>query len=178
MDSRENTTNTGNARVVKQIVGGIRKLVRSVYLESSRISRQYGLTGAQSALLRTLLSEGSMSSVDLSRQLYVTPSNITGIIDRLEKKGLVHRDRQPKDRRVVLIRLTEKGLELSRQLPDPIEKKIIEQLADLQEDHVQLLAMAMNQILNLIELRGIDDTLLDLTHVGKTEEGVRPAKQS
>ncbi|MBW1956150.1 MAG: MarR family transcriptional regulator [Deltaproteobacteria bacterium] len=165
---------TENAQLVHQIVGGIRKLVRAVYIESSKIGRQYGLTGAQSAVLRTLFHQGPMSSADLSRWLYVTPSNITGIIDRLEKKTLVHRDRQPKDRRVVLIRLTEEGADLSRRLPDPIEKKIIEQLADLKTDHVQLLAMAMNQILNLIELKGVDDTILDLNLISRIHEDEDP----
>ena len=54
--------------------------------------------------------------------MYVTPSNITGIIDRLEKKGLVERIRQQGDRRVALITLTQSGQKLGQTIPDPIEK--------------------------------------------------------
>jgi DNA-binding MarR family transcriptional regulator len=126
------------------------------------------LTGPQSTLLRTLVKEGPLSSASLSRRLYVTPSNITGIIDRLEKKGLVERIRKERDRRIVLINLTESGAELSNSLPDPIEKKLIYELADLKPEHVRILALVMNQILNLIDAKGVDDEFLEL-HQGPTK---------
>jgi DNA-binding MarR family transcriptional regulator len=103
-----------------------------------------------------------MSSADLSRLMYVTPSNMTGIIDRLEKKSLIERMRKEGDRRVTLIMLTGTGKELGEGLPDPIEKKFINQLADLELDHVQLLAMAMNQVLNLIDAEDIEAEPLEI----------------
>ena len=151
-----------NEFVINEIVVSIRKLVRAVYLDSQKMSKQYGLTGPQSGVLRILASRGSLSSADLSRALYVTPSNITGIIDRLEKKGLVERIKKEGDRRIALIALTEAGTKLGKSLPDPIEKRFIAELADLETEHVQILAMAMKQILNLIDSEGIGATPLDL----------------
>lgn len=156
--------NPENESVVKDIVGSIRKLVRAVYLDSQKMSRQFGLTGPQSVVVRLLLKNGSMSSAELSRLMYVTPSNMTGIIDRLEKKGLVERVRKEGDRRIALIVLTENGKEMSKNIPDPIEKKLIKQLTDLENEHVQILAMAMNQILNLIDTKDIEETPLELSH--------------
>ena len=154
--------NAENELVIKEIVDAIRRLYRAVYLDSSKMSRQFGLTGAQSGVLRNLFAHGALSSADLSRKLYVTPSNITGVIDRLERKGLVERIRKVGDRRVALITLTESGEELSKLLPDPIEKKLISELADLDLEHVQLLGMAMNQILNLIDTKGVEDAPMEL----------------
>lgn len=151
-----------NERVIKDIVWAIRRLVRAVYLDTSQMSRQHGLTGSQSMVLRSLVHNGSLSSADLSRKLFVTPSNITGVIDRLEKKGLVARMRKEGDRRVSLITLTETGAELSKSLPDPIEKRFISQLADLEPEHVQILGVAMNQILNLMDTKGIEEAPLDI----------------
>ncbi len=151
-----------NELLINEIVGAIRKFVRAVSLDAFKISKKYGLTGPQSTLLRTLVKEGPLSSASLSRRLYVTPSNITGIIDRLEKKGLVERIRKERDRRIVLINLTESGAELSNSLPDPIEKKLIYELADLKPEHVRILALVMNQILNLIDAKGVDDEFLEL----------------
>ena len=148
--------------VIKDIVGSIRKLVRAVYLDSQKMSRQFGLTGPQSIVMRLLLNNGPMSSANLSRMMYVTPSNITGIIDRLEKKDLVKRMAKQGDRRVTLIALTETGKGLSRRLPDPIENKFIKQLAGLENERVQILAMAMKQILNLIDLNDVEATPLEL----------------
>ena len=154
----------GNQDAIKDIVTSIRRLVRAEHLDSQKMSKQFGLTGPQSLVLRLLIKEGALSSADLSRQMYVTPSNITGIIDRLNKKGFVERIRKPGDRRVALITLTESGKKLGKTLPDPIEKKIINQLDDLESEHLQILAVTMNQILNLIEVKGAKETPLGMGH--------------
>jgi MarR family transcriptional regulator, organic hydroperoxide resistance regulator len=151
-----------NDMLIEDIVAAIRKFVRAVSLDAFKMSRQYGLTGPQSAVLRTLFKEGPLSSASLSRRLYVTPSNITGIIDRLQKKGFVERTRKKRDRRIALIELTESGNMLSRELPDPIEKKLIKELANLESGHVRILALAINQILNFIDDKGVDSNFLEL----------------
>lgn len=155
---------TDNELIIKEIVGAIRQLVRAVYLDSSKMSRGFGLTGPQSGILHNIAIYGPLSSADLSRKLYVTPSNITGIIDRLEKKGLVKRIRKEADRRIVLITLTQKGKNLSRSLPDPIEKMLISGLVDLEPEQVRKLSKAMKQILNLIDARKIEDSPLRFNH--------------
>ena len=155
--------NPENEAVIKDIVWSIRRLVRAVYLDSQKISKQHGLTGPQSMVLRTLVNNGPISSANLSRKLYVTPSNITGIIDRLEKKELVKRTQKQGDRRVSLITLTETGAELGGSLPDPIEKILISELADLEPEHVQLLAMGMTQILNLVDIKGAEEAPFELS---------------
>ena len=155
--------NPKNESVIQDLVLSVRRLVRAAYIDSQKISKRYGLTEPQSAVLRNLLSKGPLSSADLSRHLFVTPSNITGIIDRLEKKQLVERIKKEGDRRITLIILTEAGDALSKTLPDPIMKKFIAELADLEPEHVQLLAMAMNQILNLIDTEDIEEAALELS---------------
>ena len=125
------------------------------------MSKQYGLTGPQNLVLRLLIKKGALSSADLSCQMYVTPANITGIIDRLEKKGLVERIRQQSDRRVALITLTQSGQKLGKTIPDPIEKKIVNQLSDLEPKNLQILSMTMNQILNLIDTKGAEEKSLE-----------------
>jgi len=151
-----------NEITINEIVGAIRRLVRAVYLDTAKMSKQFGLTGPQSAVLRILVKKGPISSAELSRKLYVTPANITGIIDRLEKKGLVERTRKDGDRRIALITLTESGMNLGKTLPDPIENKLISELADLESGHVQMLGLAIKQILKLIDVKGIEATPLGL----------------
>ena len=158
---------SGNESVIKNIVESIRRLVRAEYVDSQKMSKEFGLTAPQSLVLRLLIKKGSLSSADLSRQMYVTPSNITGIIDRLEKKGLVERIRKHGDRRVALITPTESGQELGKSIPDPIEKKIINHLADLEPEQLQILAMAMNQILSLIDAKAVAETPPESTRTCK-----------
>jgi DNA-binding MarR family transcriptional regulator len=165
-----------NESVIKEIVDSIRRLYRAVYLDSFKISRQFGLTGSQSAILRNLSVTGPLSSADLSRRLYVTPSNITGIIDRLEKKGLVKRIPKEGDRRVALINLTEEGNKLSHSLPDPIEQKLISGLDDLDPAQIRTLATEMNQILNLIDARGVEPAPIEMNQAHTNTQGIDKKK--
>ena len=149
--------------VIYNIVDSIRRLVRAVYLDSQKMSKEYGLTGPQSSVLRNLVNDGPVSSADLSRMLYVTPANITGIIDRLEIKGLVERIKKQGDRRVALITLTESGQQLGRSIPDPIINLFISELGDLEPERLKLLAGAMNQVLNLLDAKGVEEAPLEFS---------------
>ena len=149
-----------NEYIIKDIVESIRRLVRAEYLDSQKMSKQYGLTAPQSLVLRLLIKKGAMSAADLSRQMYVTPSNMTGIIDRLEIKGLVERIRKQGDRRISLITLTQSGQTLGKTIPDPIERKLLNQLDNMEKEHLQILAMALNQILTLIDTKEAEEISL------------------
>ncbi len=81
--------------------------------ESQRLFRPLGLTGAQFNVLN-LLAEAAdgVSQRELGDRLLVDRSNVTGLLDRMEKTGWVRRTDHPEDRRVYLVRLTPAGREL------------------------------------------------------------------
>jgi DNA-binding MarR family transcriptional regulator len=164
---------TGYKYKVKEIAGAVRRLYRAVYQDYSKTIYKYDITGSQSSVLRLLFHNGPLSSADLSRKLYVKPSNITGIIDRLEKKTLVERIRKKDDRRVVLINLTEAGSELSRVLPDPIEEKLISGLGHLEEDELEQISKIMMQVLNIINKSGFQELSVEMS---RENNGVQKIK--
>ena len=136
---------------VKNIVWAIRRMVSLCYLDSKTMVKRFGITGPQSLVLKTLLeSVESLSSVTLSRQMNVTPSNTTGIIDRLEEKGLVKRIRKQEDRRTISIGLTDKGFEFGQQLPDLIEEKLLKGLANLNSTEIYGIYTAFNRVIEII----------------------------
>jgi MarR family 2-MHQ and catechol resistance regulon transcriptional repressor len=75
--------------------------------------RELNLTGTQFNTLLVLRAAGpeGLPLGEIGRHLVVTKANVTGLIDRLEREGLVHRDTHS-DRRVTLAKLTEKGAAL------------------------------------------------------------------
>lgn len=92
-------------------------LARAYHTIAGRVNRffeEQGVTGAQFGVLRCLADAGAdgLMLSDLSRHLMVTCGNITGVVDRLEQAGYLHRERQPDDRRVVVARLTPAGSKL------------------------------------------------------------------
>lgn len=73
---------------------------------------EYGLTPPQFGILEALRHLGPMSLGDLAEKLLVTGGNVTYVMDRLEDRDLVYRERSGIDRRVVKAKLTEDGREL------------------------------------------------------------------
>jgi DNA-binding MarR family transcriptional regulator len=70
---------------------------------------EFNLTSAQGDLLCSLEPGQSAPMVALARSLHCHDSNVTGLVDRLEQRGLIERQSNPKDRRVKLIALTRDG---------------------------------------------------------------------
>ena len=138
-------------QVIKNIVDALRRLLRAVYMDNAKMSRQHGVTGPQGGVMRCLRDSGPASAAQLSRTLYVTPSTMTGLIDRLESKGLVSRIKKTEDRRITMINLTKAGKNLSQELPDPLELRLISRLADLDTGHVNQLSAFVQELLFLIE---------------------------
>ncbi len=86
-----------------------------------RLFREHGLTSSQYNVLRILRGEGKpMPCLDIAERMVQVVPAMTGLIDRLEKQGLVRRDRCTEDRRVIFIELTDKGAGLLHQLDEPV----------------------------------------------------------
>ncbi|MCO6458661.1 MAG: MarR family transcriptional regulator [Pirellulaceae bacterium] len=88
-----------------------------------RLFRRFGLTSSQYNVLRILRGEGQpMPCLEIAgRMIQVVPA-MTGLLDRLEKLGLVTRQRCTDDRRVVHVELTRKAWELLDQLDKPVSE--------------------------------------------------------
>ncbi len=82
------------------------------------------LTPAQIHLVLWLGADGPLTMGDLARRVAVTEKTITGVVDRLERDGLVQRARGPADRRVVHVRLAPAGERLYRRIDDGIASKL------------------------------------------------------
>jgi DNA-binding MarR family transcriptional regulator len=111
---------------MKAEVDSILEATVYLYTESRRITKEVArrveLTGPQLTVLKVLESVGDLSLSELSERIRAQNSTVTGIIDRMEREGLVVRARSTEDRRVVNIRLTEKGAKIARGIAvEPIE---------------------------------------------------------
>jgi MarR family transcriptional regulator, organic hydroperoxide resistance regulator len=102
------------------------EMIVYLYTESRRLTkgmaREVGLTGPQLTVLKLLETFQDLSLSSLSERIRAQNSTVTGIIDRMEREGLVCRERSKSDRRVVYIKLTEKGEKLAREIRvEPLE---------------------------------------------------------
>jgi DNA-binding MarR family transcriptional regulator len=87
------------------------------------------VTPIQVMLLFFLQQNNGLSLTQISQGLMLENPTVTGLIDRLEKSGYVKRSDHPKDRRVCLVHLTEKGNKVAKKAL-PIVKKLNEQIKE------------------------------------------------
>lgn len=88
-----------------------------------RLFREYDLTHSQYNVLRILRGEGKpMPCLEIGdRMIQVVPA-MTGLLDRLEKQGLVSRERCTQDRRVVYVTLTDSAKDLLKRMDGPVNE--------------------------------------------------------
>jgi DNA-binding MarR family transcriptional regulator len=90
----------------------LRKACFNIKKKGREILQDFEITPPQFDALQALIFEGEMTISELSTKLYLAPSTITDLIDRMEKSSLVKRARDTKDRRTVKVQAEDKGLKL------------------------------------------------------------------
>ncbi|MFE3638144.1 MarR family winged helix-turn-helix transcriptional regulator [Streptomyces cellostaticus] len=98
-----------------EVVELIGDVVARFYADYEEAAATHALTGPQARLL-SLLSLEPLPMRKLAHKLKCEPSNVTGIVDRLESRGLVERRPDPADRRVKLAAATDEGRRMARDL--------------------------------------------------------------
>ena len=104
------------------------------------------LTEAQKKILFFLSIKGPQKMSDIARQISVTMSGATGIVDRLVRAGLVRRENDPSDRRGILIELTPAGHQLIQEIKKLHEQRLEEVLESLAPDQRHELIAAFERI--------------------------------
>ncbi|WP_149825507.1 MarR family winged helix-turn-helix transcriptional regulator [Streptomyces tailanensis] len=103
-----------------EVIELIGTVVARYHEEYEDAAAGHALTGAQARLLG-LLSLEPLPMRRLAQKLRCEPSNVTGIVDRLERRGLVERRPDPKDRRVKLAAATAEGRRVARSLRESLD---------------------------------------------------------
>lgn len=143
------------------IIIKIRKIIRSINLESKKIQKDYGVSIPQILCLNYLQSSPNYQSTqnEIKHFLNLNSSTVTGIINRLENKGLVARlPKSDTDRRVVNIILTSKGDKLIRDIPSLMHEKLDLQLKELPENKLIAIKESLNELIALLNIEETDDT--------------------
>lgn len=120
--------------------------------EEWKKSMPKGIAHSHAHILWLLKKNGSMKVSELAEHLSITPGGITGLSDKLIALGYVERQRSIEDRRVVLLSITDEGLEILSSLKqhnNQLTKKFFEGLSE--EDALRLMGLLKQVIMNIEE---------------------------
>jgi len=136
----------------------IRKIVRSINLESKKIQKEYGVSIPQVLCLNFLHTSANFQSTqnEIRKFLNLNSSTVSGIINRLEKKGYIARLPKAVDKRVVNIALTSAGGQLLEKIPALLHEQLSEKLQKLSQDTLDQVEESLNVLVNLLDIQEVD----------------------
>jgi DNA-binding MarR family transcriptional regulator len=148
-----------------EIIVYIRKIVRSLNLESKSIQKDFGLSITQLLCMNHLEQSPEYQSThkDLMKLLSLNSSTVTGIINRLEKKGFVARLPKSGDRRVTYIALTASGLKLLQEAPNVLHDRLAKKLNSLSDNDRNMVKKSLEIVVNAMQISAIEASPLLIT---------------
>jgi len=138
------------------ILISLRRITRATELYSQKLAKESGLTTPQLLLMQGIEKVGSPSTSTLARHIVVSQATVTRIIDRLERGGLVRREKCSKDKRVVNVSLTQLGREKLAAAPEPLQAEFYRKFRELEDWEQQMLRSALLRIAKMMDVDELD----------------------
>lgn len=145
----------GKAQLAAEAAKSLSRLLKSIHDYSKWMQARYGVSGPQLWVLWELRGSPGITLSEVAERVYLHPSTVSGITDRLEAKGLVTRIRRRPDRRLVRLQLTPEGMEMLGVAPTPMRVRMLNSLQCLPDDELSAVARGLSR---LVEVSRASDT--------------------
>ncbi|QIL91912.1 MarR family transcriptional regulator [Microbulbifer sp. SH-1] len=156
---------------IEEVLTTLRRLIRATDLHSRQLVKTAGLTAPQLLLLQAIREHGEVTIGALAKEISLSQATVTTILDRLEKRGLVFRERSAEDKRKVHAYLTEKGMEIIRDAPTPLQDHFVKQFRDLREWEQSMIISSLQRVALMMDAEHIDASpVLDVGDLDRKDE--------
>lgn len=136
-----------------RILQSVRRIAQCVEHHSKRLAVTHNITSPQLVALLAIAQMGPSTLKAIGRAIQLSPSTVVGIVDRLEEKGLVHRQRDTRDRRNVFVAVTAAGQTILANAPSALPNGFSSALGALPEPERQALVVSLEQFATLLEAK-------------------------
>lgn len=161
---------------LEEVLVALRRVIRATDLHSKHLAKTTGLTAPQILLLHTIRDQGEVTIGELADRMSLSQATVTTILDRLEKRDLIYRERSQEDKRKVHAYLTDQGLETLKDAPMPLQEQFARQFGDLQAWEQTMIISAMQRVAQMMDAQHIDASpILD---VGMLDRQDTPLEKS
>ena len=141
---------------VNEVLVTLRRIIRATDLYSKQLAKNTGLTSPQMLLLQILRNKGEQTVGVLAKEMSLSQATVTTILDRLEKKALIIRERSTSDRRKVQVDVTDSAVEILKDAPLPLQQQFTQQFNDLQEWEQLMMISSLSRIAQMMDAQHID----------------------
>jgi DNA-binding MarR family transcriptional regulator len=141
---------------IEEVLVALRRVIRATDLHSKHLAKTTGLTAPQILLLQTIRDKGEVTIGELANGMSLSQATVTTILDRLEKRNLVFRERSREDKRKVHAYLTEEGHNTLKEAPIPLQDHFARQFSDLQEWEQTMIISSLQRVAQMMDAQHID----------------------
>lgn len=140
MDNRE--------KQLQEITKKLRIIFKAIQAHSKKVEKQCGLSSAKLWMLHEVVATPGIKVSQLASTLSVHPSTCSNMLDKLEEKGLVYRDRSRTDQRTVHLYGTDEGRSLLTGAPQPPQGRLSSALEELSVEQLSGLENGLEHLIN------------------------------
>ena len=141
---------------IDEVLVALRRVIRATDLHSKHLAKTTGLTSPQILLLQTIRAKGEVTIGELAKEMSLSQATVTTILDRLEKRDFVYRERSKQDKRKVHAYLTEQGSEMLKDAPMPLQEHFTRQFGDLQDWEQTMIISSLQRVAQMMDAQHID----------------------
>lgn len=140
-----------------EVIRTIRRIIRAIDLQSKRLVKNYGLTGPQLLIIKKLQASGGMTVSELAREINVSQSTVTSILDRLEKYGYVLRSRSETDRRRVIVNISGRGEAVLSENPSLLHESFLSRFEKLSDWEQTALLSSLQRVASMMDAPELEE---------------------
>lgn len=156
---------------IDDVLIALRRVIRATDLYSRQLVKTSGLTAPQLLVMQTIRDKQRTTSSDLAHDVSVSQATVTIILDRLEKKQFIQRERSKQDKRKINVSLTDTGLEAIKESPQPLQESFVQQFQNLQDWEKTQLTSSLQRVAAMMDAQDIDASpVLDIGELARTAE--------
>jgi DNA-binding MarR family transcriptional regulator len=159
-----------------RVLMALRRMIRAVDIYSRKLNNEFKITVPQLICLYSIGQEDGMILSTLAKQVNLGVSTVNGIVDRLEDKGLLKRTRSEKDRRRVLLNITQQGRDVAKSAPALLQDRLAVSLRQLPDLEQAAIALSLERVVELMEAEHLETSpnLIPGINIGENQaEGVQ-----
>ncbi|WP_199611966.1 MarR family winged helix-turn-helix transcriptional regulator [Flocculibacter collagenilyticus] len=134
----------------------LRRVIRAIDLYSKKLSKETGLTSPQLIVLQEIAAGKGIMVKQIAENINLSSATVTSILDRLESRGLVTRERSTADKRKVDLFLTDRGNEVLSSAPKPLQDHFINRFEGLDEWEQTQMVATMQRLAKMMDAEELD----------------------
>ncbi|UTW54678.1 MarR family winged helix-turn-helix transcriptional regulator [Kordiimonas sp. SCSIO 12610] len=149
----------------------LRQILRATEISSRALAKECGLTPSQLILMQVIAKEGDAMPSFLAKEVSLSQATVTALLDKLEKRKLIIRERDPNDKRRIHVKLTHEGHTMLYNAPNTLQQRFERGFVKMDDWEQAFLLAALERTAVILEAEELDAApVLDIGAVDSLTE--------